>query len=116
MKPRVLAAGVLASLWLLGLPTWAVEYRLQVVNLNALTVLAHIDNTGRHPMVSPARAILKPGSTMADFRRRSAPGATVQLLHDPGYGGTPPTWLQVLPNTRDSAWTRCSGTGIPANA
>jgi hypothetical protein len=49
MNPRLIAAGVLASLWLLGLPTWAVEYRLQVVNLDALTVLAHIDNTGPAP-------------------------------------------------------------------
>ena len=46
MKPRVIAAGGLASLWLLGLPTWAVEYRLQVVNLDALTVLAHIRQLG----------------------------------------------------------------------
>jgi hypothetical protein len=49
MGPRLIAAGMLASLWPLGLPTWAVEYRLQVVNLDALTVLAHIDNTGPAP-------------------------------------------------------------------
>jgi hypothetical protein len=39
MKLRLIAAGVLASLWLLGLPNWAMRYRLQVVNLDALTVL-----------------------------------------------------------------------------
>jgi hypothetical protein len=49
MNPRLLAGGVLSSLWLLGLPTWAVEYRLQVVNLDALTVLAHIDNSEPAP-------------------------------------------------------------------
>jgi hypothetical protein len=46
MKARLITAGVLAPLWPLGLPTWAVEYRLQGVDLDALTVLAHIDNTG----------------------------------------------------------------------
>lgn len=51
MNPRVIAGGVLASLWLLGLPTWTVEYRLPVVNLDALTVLAHLDNSGPAPHV-----------------------------------------------------------------
>jgi hypothetical protein len=46
MKPRLIAPGMLASLWPLGLPTWVVENCLQVVNLDVLTVLAHIDNTG----------------------------------------------------------------------
>jgi hypothetical protein len=39
----------------------------------------------------------------------------VQLLHDPGYGGTPPTWLQVMPSARDSAWTTLQWDGHPGD-
>jgi hypothetical protein len=46
MNPWVIAGGVLASLWLRGLLTRAVESRLPVVNRDALTVLAHLDNAG----------------------------------------------------------------------
>jgi hypothetical protein len=114
MKPWVIAAGVLASLWLLGLPTWAVEYRLQVVNLNALTVLAHIDNTGPAPHGEARQSHLEARLDNGGFSAAAAlPGRRVQLLHDPGYGGTPPTWLQVLPNTRDSAWTTLQWDGHP---
>jgi hypothetical protein len=116
MNPRVIAAGVLASLWLLGLPTWAVEYRLQVVNLNALTVLTHIDNTGPAPHGGARQSHLEARLDNGGFSAAAAlPGRRVQLLHDPGYGGTPPAWLQVLPNTRDSAWTTLQWDGHPGD-
>jgi len=106
MKPRLIAAGVLASLWLLGLPTWAVEYRLQVVNLDAITVLAHIDNSGPAPHGEAYKSHLEARLDNGGFSAAAAlPGRRVQLLHDPRYGGTPPAWLQVLPSARDSAWT-----------
>jgi hypothetical protein len=40
MNPRLTIGAMLASMWLLGLPTWAVQYRLQIVNLDALTITA----------------------------------------------------------------------------
>ena len=96
MKPRVIAAGVLASLWLLGLPTWAVEYRLQVVNLDALTVLAHIDHSGPAPHGEARQSHLEARLDNGGFSAAAAlPGRQVHLLHDPGYGGTPPAWRQV---------------------
>jgi hypothetical protein len=112
----LIAGGMLASLWLLGLPTWAVEYRLQVVNLNALTVLAHIDNTGPAPHGEARQSRLEARLDNDGFSASAAlPGRRVQLLHDPGYGGTPPTWLQVLPSARDSAWTTLQWDGHPGD-
>jgi hypothetical protein len=117
MKPRLIAAGVLASLWLLGLPTWAVEYRLQVVNLDAITVLAHIDNSGPAPHGGAYKSHLEARLDNGGFSAAAAlPGRRVQLLYDPGYGGTPPAWLQVLPNTRDSAWTTLQWEGNPGDS
>jgi hypothetical protein len=105
MNPRLIAGGVLASLWLLGLPTWAVEYRLQVVNLDALTVLACIDNSGPAPHGEARQSHLEARLDNGGFSAAAAlPGRQVQLLHDPGYGGKLPAWLQVMPSARDSAW------------
>lgn len=112
MTPRVIAGGMLASLWLLGLPTWAVEYRVQVVNLDALTVLAHIDHSGPalhgEARQSHLEARLDNGGCSA---AAALPGQQVQRLHDPGYGGQPPAWLQVWPSARDAAWTTMQRAG-----
>jgi hypothetical protein len=117
MKPRLIAGGVLASLWLLGLPTWAVEYRLQVVNLDALTVLAHIDNTGPAPHGEARQSHLEARLDNGGFAAAAAlPGRQVHLLHEPGYGGKPPAWLQVLPSARDSAWTTLQWEGNPGDS
>jgi hypothetical protein len=116
MKLRLIAGGVLASLWLLGLPTGAVEYRLQVVNLDALTVRSHIDNSGPAPHGEARKSRLEARLDNGGFSAAAAlPGRDVQLLHDPGYGGQPPAWLQVLPNTRDSAWTTLQWEGHPGD-
>jgi hypothetical protein len=117
MKPRLIAGGVLASLWLLGMPTWAVEYRLQVVNLDAITVLAHLDNSGPAPQGEARQSRLETRLDNGGFSAAAAlPGRRVQLLHDPGYGGTPPAWLQVLPSARDSAWTTLQWEGHPGDS
>jgi hypothetical protein len=96
MTPRVIAAGVLASLGRLGLPTWAVAYRVQVVNLDALTVLAHLDHSGPalhgEARQSHLDARLDHGGCSA---AAALPGRRVHRLHDPGDGGTPPAWRQV---------------------
>src|SRR5262245_59646523 len=106
MKPRLIAAGVLASLWLLGPPTWAVEYRLQVVNLDALTVLAYIDNTGSAPPGKARQSHLEARLDNGGFAAAAAlPWRRVQLLHDPRYGGKPLAWLQAMPSAKESAWT-----------
>jgi hypothetical protein len=117
MNPRLLAGGVLSSLWLLGLPTWAVEYRLQVVNLDALTVLAHIDNSEPAPHGEARQSRLEARLDNGGFSAAAAlPGRRMQRLHDPGYGGKPPAWLQVLPSARDSAWTTLQWEGNPGDS
>ena len=108
---------MLASLGLLGLPTWAVEYRWQVVNLDAITVLAHIDNSGPSPQGEARKSHLEARLDHGGFSAAAAlPGRRVQLLHDPGDGGTPPAWLQVLPSARDSAWTTRQWEGHPGDS
>jgi hypothetical protein len=116
MKPRVIAGGVLASLWLLGLPTWAVEYRLQVVNLDALTVLAHIDNSRPAPPGETGQSRLEARLDHGGFAAAAAlPGRRVHLLHEPGDGGQPPAWPQVVPRARGSAWTTLQWEGHPGD-
>jgi hypothetical protein len=78
---------------------------LQVVNLDALTVLAHVDNSGPAPHGETRKSHLEARLDNGGFSAAAAlPGRQVQLLHDPGYGGKPPAWLQVMPSARDSAW------------
>jgi hypothetical protein len=36
MKARTLVGGIFAWVWLMALPAWAVEYRLQVTNVDFL--------------------------------------------------------------------------------
>jgi hypothetical protein len=90
---------------LLTLPTWAVEYRLQVANLDYLTVSAYTD---------PRLGQLGEGSlhrleTRLDTMEFSAsaviPGRDILLLEDPRYGGKIPDRMSILPTTRDQAWT-----------
>jgi hypothetical protein len=106
MTPRLIAGGVLAFLWLLGLPTWAVEYRVQVVNLDALTLLAHINNSGPAPHGEARQSHLEARLDNGGFSAAAAlPGRQGQRLHHPGYSGQPSAWLQVWPSARDTAWT-----------
>jgi hypothetical protein len=117
MKPLWIVGELLASIWLLGQPTWAVQYRLQVVNLDTLTVLAQVENSrplaheGQH--TSRLEARLDSGEFSA---AAVLPGRQVQLLQEPGYGGKAPDRLWVLPNTRDSGWTTLQWEGNPGDS
>jgi len=115
MTLRLIVGGMLASMWLLAPPTWAVQYRLQVVNLDALAVFAQVENSPGpgEERVSRLEARLDNGefSTAAVL-----PGRQVQLLEDPRYGGKTPARLQVLPSTRDSAWTTLQWEGNPGDS
>jgi hypothetical protein len=117
MKPRLIVGGILASMWLLGLPTWAVQYRLQVVNLDALTVLAQVENSGPVEHGEEHMSRLEARLDNGNFSTAAVlPGRQVQLLQDPGYGGKAPARLQVLPSTRDSAWTTLQWEGNPGDS
>ncbi len=117
MKPLWIGGGVLASIWLLGQPTWAVQYRLQVANLDALTVLAQVEDTGPVARAEQHLSRLEARLDNGEFSAAAVlPGRQVHLLQEPAYGGKTPDRLWVLPNTRDSAWTTLQWEGNPGDS
>jgi hypothetical protein len=105
MTQRSMLGCSLVLVLLLTLPAWAVEYRLQVANLDYLTVSAYTDPQPGQPgegSLHRLEARLDTGEFPASA---VIPGREVQLLEDPRYGGTIPERLSILPTTRDQAWT-----------
>jgi hypothetical protein len=96
---------IVLMLWV-ALPTWAEEYRLQVANLDFLTVSAY---TSRAQPRQPGEGSLSKLEARLDTQQFDAnaviPGREVVLLEDPRYGGSVPPRLSTLPATRDQAWT-----------
>ncbi len=119
LKPSTIVGWILASVCLLATTAWAVEYRLQVTNLDYHTFLAFLAHTervtaagrGEEPMGQLEARL----DTMAFPRGAVLPGRQVQLLEDPGYGGKPPARLSVLPATQAQAWTTAVWEGDPAD-
>jgi hypothetical protein len=96
---RTLIGGILAAFWLLALPAWAVEYRLEVTNLDQLTFSSYVQNGG-------AMKGLETRLDQQQFPPAAVlPGREVQLLEDPAYGGRVPARISVLPATKQQAWT-----------
>lgn len=117
MKLRLIVGGILASMWLLGLPAWAVQYRLQLVNLDFLTVFAQVENSGPPGPGEERMSRLEARLDNGEFPASAVlPGRQVQLLQDPSYGGKTPAALVVLPITRDSAWTTLQWEGNPGDS
>ncbi len=116
MKSWSIVGLMLMSVWLLALPAWAVEYRLQVTNLEYLTLSSYVELTspiwrGEGPMVR-----LEERLDRMEFPARAViPGRELHLLEDPAYGGRPPARLAVLPATRNQAWTMLVWEGNPGD-
>ena len=91
---------------LLTLPAWAAEYRLQVVNLDFLTLSSYTD---RPVPGQPGEGSLIRLQTRLDSLEFPAtaviPDRNPLLLEDPAYGGRIPDRVFVLPTTREQAWT-----------
>ncbi len=91
---------------LLTLPAWAAEYRLQVANLDYLTVSSYTD---RPVPGQPGEGSLIRLQTRLDTMEFPAtaviPDRNTLLLEDPAYGGKIPDRVSVLPTTREQAWT-----------
>jgi hypothetical protein len=106
MTQRLIIGGSVAWLLLLTLPAWALEYRLQVANLDYLTVSAYTD---RPRPGQPGEGSLVRLQTRLDTMEFSAsaviPDRDMLLLQDPAYGGKIPDRMSVLPTTREQAWT-----------
>lgn len=99
MQYRTLIGGILASFWLLAVLAWAMEYRLEVTNLDYLTFSSYVQRGGTMTGLETRldQQQLPPGAVI--------PGREVQLLEDPAYGGQVPTRIALRPATRRQAWT-----------
>ncbi len=115
MKLRSLIGWVLVSVCLLTLPAWAVEYRLQVANLDFPTFAAYLENSS-----SPWRGEESMGGLEARLDKMEfptnalVPGREVQLLDQPGYGGRPILALP-LPTKKGESWTTLVWQGEPGD-
>jgi hypothetical protein len=90
---------------MLALPAWALEYRLQVANLDFQTVSAYTDPQPGQPGEGSLSRLERQLDTMEFSASAIIPGREIQPLEDPRYGGKIPERLSILPTTRDQAWT-----------
>ena len=106
MRYRTLVGSILALLWLTALPAWAVEYRLEVTNVDFLTFSSYMDKASPWWAQNEPMGRLEARLDAQQFSPAAViPGREVQLLEDPAYGGTVPTRVSRLPATGRQAWT-----------
>jgi hypothetical protein len=106
MKARTLIGGLLALLWLMALPAWAVEYRLEVTNLDDQVFSSYEGNGTSWWSQNEPMGRLEARLDQQQFSSAAVlPGHHVELLEDPAYGGTVPTRVSLLPATGRQAWT-----------
>lgn len=116
MTHRSIVGWIFAALWLVALPAWAVEYRLQVANLDFLTLSGSLDNSTHVRRGEADTGRMAARSDNVEFTASAMiPGREVQLLKDSRYGGKPPTGLAVFPVTREQAWTTLVWEGNPGD-
>jgi hypothetical protein len=116
MTQQSMFGWMVAAVLMLSCSAWAVEYRLQVANLDYLTVSAYTDppqpgQPGEGSLVRLERRL----DTMEFPASAVIPGRDVLLLQDPAYGGTIPDRVAVLPTTREQAWTTFVWDGNPGD-
>jgi hypothetical protein len=106
MKSRTLVGGIFALLWLTALPAWAVEYRLQVANIDDRTFSSYEGKAPSWTSMKEPMGRLEARLDDNHFSRAAVlPGHHVELLEDPAYGGTTPTHVSLLPATRHQDWS-----------
>jgi hypothetical protein len=106
MTQRLVIGCSVALVLMLTLPAWAVEYRLQVANLDYLTVSAYTDRPQPGQSGEGSLSRLETRLDTMEFSASAViPGRDVLLLQDPLYGGKIPDRVSVLPTTKDQAWT-----------
>jgi len=106
MIDRTTIGWVIALLWVLSLPSWAVEYRLQVTNLDRLNFFSYFDRTAGNPSGQETMQGLEVRLDNMEFSPSAVlPGRELRLLEDPAYGGQVPNRLSFLPATGQQSWT-----------
>jgi hypothetical protein len=90
----------------MALPAWAVEYRLQVTDIGFLNFSSYMGKAT--PWWAQNEPIGRPEARLDAQQFPPAaviPSREVQLREDPGYGGTVPARMSLLPSARQQAWT-----------
>ena len=106
MKSRTLVAGIFALLWLTALPAWAVEYRLQVANIDDDTFASYEGKAPSFWSMKEPMGRLEARLDDNQFSRNAIlPGHHAELVEDPAYGGITPTKVSRLPATRHQDWS-----------
>jgi hypothetical protein len=114
MTYRAIVGWTIASLWLLTLPVWAVEYRLQVTNLDYRIFASYLDGSSASPRGQEAMPRLETRLDAMEFATSAViPGREVRLLEDPAYGGKIPGRVSLLPATGKQSWTTYVWDGAP---
>ena len=104
MQSRTLIGVIVAVLWLTALPAWAVEYRLQVANIDDETFASYEGKAPSFWSMKEPMGRLEARLDDNQFSRNAIlPGHRVELVEDPAYGGVTPTKVSRLPATRPSA-------------
>jgi hypothetical protein len=110
---RALIGCAIASLWLLTLPVWAVEYRLQVTNIDYRTFSSYLDRSSASPRGQETMQRLETRLDSMEFSTAAViPGRELRLLENPAYGGQVPSRVSFLPATGQQSWTTVVWDGI----
>jgi len=114
MIDRLLIGCAIASLWLLILPVCAVEYRLQVTNINYLTFSSYLDRSSASPRGQETMQRLEARLDRMEFSTAAViPGRELRLLENPAFGGQVPSRVSFLPATGNQSWTSIVWDGTP---
>jgi len=106
MIHRTIIAWAIVSFWVFSLPSWAVEYRLQVTNLDRLIFSSYLDRATGSPSGQETMQGLEARLDCMEFPPSAVlPGRELRLLEDPAYGGQVPNRLSFLPATGQQSWT-----------
>jgi hypothetical protein len=106
MMYRAIIGWAIASLCILTLPVWAVEYRLQVTNIDYLIFSSYLDRSGTSPKGKETMQVLEARLDNMEFPTSAVlPGRELRLLENPAYGGKVPDRVSFLPATGKQAWT-----------
>lgn len=116
LKGRALVGGLLACSWLMAWPAWAVEYRLQVTNVDYLTFSAYMGKATPCWRQNKPVEGLEARLDAQEFSPAAVlPGREVHRLEDPAYGGMVPARVSHLPATGRQPWTTYVFDGNPGD-
>jgi hypothetical protein len=111
---RALMAWAVVSLGVLILPVWAVEYRLQVTNIDYQIFASYLDRSSASPRGQETMQRLETRLDSMEFSAAAVlPGRELRLLENPAYGGQVPSRVSFLPATGQQSWTTVVWDGTP---